>query len=236
MFAKQAANGGGNLTKELKRHLEHQSLQARLAAEQSAKRATRVQLNIHAKSASKLIAVDNRQFSMTSDPYLVAKIVGVLGTKKGESAQTRALKRTLRPKWDEWLQLHSSSLDITTDQVPPYVATTDDSDESRAKYVALVLDTTAKAEKELLEYAKKLKIRLDVFDFDALSEDDPLGHTIISIGDIIDNGEERRKNIFELIGNFDLTYTVGMQKKYKNAMSGTLHLTLQLALPKLPPA
>ena len=59
---------------------------------------------------------------------------------------------------------------------------------------------TAKAEQELLKYAYKLKVRLDVYDFDALSDDDPIGHTTILLSDIIENGEERRKKVFELIG------------------------------------
>mgnify|MGYP006132618737 CR=1 FL=1 len=59
---------------------------------------------------------------------------------------------------------------------------------------------TAKAEQELLKYAYKLKVRLDVYDFDALSDDDPIGHTTILLSDIIENGEERRKKVYELIG------------------------------------
>jgi len=238
MFAKKAA-GGGSMTKELKRHLEHQSIQAAKLAEEEARAQTKVRLNIHAKSASNLIAVDNRQFSMTSDPYVVAQILigGALDTKKGTTQQTRALKRTLAPKWDEWLQLDSKPLNLFTPSVDPYVALSDDSDEKRAGYVEQVLRTTAQAEAELMAYAKKLKLRMDVYDYDALSEDDPLGHCTISIADIIECGEERRKKIYELIGEFDLKYTVGMNKKYKgDAMTGTLQLTLQLALPKLPPA
>ena len=65
MFAAQSAKGGA-MTKELKRHLEHQSIQAAKAAEELAKKQTKIRLNIHAKGASDLIAVDNRQFSMTS--------------------------------------------------------------------------------------------------------------------------------------------------------------------------
>ena len=79
MFAAQSAKGGA-MTKELKRHLEHQSIQAAKAAEELAKKQTKIRLNIHAKGASDLIAVDNRQFSMTSDPYLVGQILfGPLG-------------------------------------------------------------------------------------------------------------------------------------------------------------
>ena len=59
---------------------------------------------------------------------------------------------------------------------------------------------TAKAEQELLKYAYKLKVRLDVYDFDALSDDDPIGHTTILLSDIIENGEERRKKVYELRG------------------------------------
>jgi len=246
MFAKKAA-AGGVLTKELKRHLEHQTIQQARAQAAADAKATRIMVNVHAKSASNLIAVDNRQFSMTSDPYCVAKIVDALGRSKGDNqAQTRAIKRTLNPKWDEWLQLHSNPLDLTTAPVPPYVTASSTSsrkddkheDVAKANYVSLVLDTTETAEQELVEFAKKLKVRLDLYDFDALSDDDPLGHTTISIADIIENGEERRKGIYELVGDFDVQYTLGMNKKYKQAseMSGTLHLIIQLALPKLPPA
>ena len=232
MFSKS----GGAMTKELKRHLEHQSLIAAKHAEELAAKKTKIRLNIHVKSASNLVAVDNRQFSMTSDPYLIGQIVGVLGERKGAVGKTRVIKRTLAPKWDEWLQLFSSPIEITTPPVPPYLHTSEDSDQTRAHYVGFVINTTAKAEQELLVYTSKLKVRLDVFDFDALSDDDPLGHVTISLQDIVDSGDKRRKNIYELVGDFDLKYSAGMNKAYKTGMTGTLHLTLQLGLPDLPPS
>ena len=73
------------------------------------------------------------------------------GAGKGATAKTRAIKRTLAPKWDEWLQLHSTPVDIQISPVMPFLHTKDDSDQKRAEYVGLVLDTTGKSSKRRCE-------------------------------------------------------------------------------------
>ena len=109
MFAAKAAKGVNSI--ELQREAKHRSLLAAKAAEEQAAKEVRVRVTVHARAASNLIAVDNRQFSMTSDPYVDASICGtdpVTGVRhSGEHGQTRSLKRTLAPKWDEWILLHS---------------------------------------------------------------------------------------------------------------------------------
>ena len=66
MFAAKAAKGVNSV--ELQREAKHRSLLAAKAAEAQAAKEVRVRVTVHAKAASNLIAVDNRQFSMTSDP------------------------------------------------------------------------------------------------------------------------------------------------------------------------
>jgi hypothetical protein len=237
MFAAKAAKGVNSV--ELQREAKHRSLLAAKAAEAQAAKEVRVRVTVHAKAASNLIAVDNRQFSMTSDPYLDAHICGtdaVTGVRhSGEHAQTRSLKRTLAPKWDEWLLLHSLPITLETEPIPPFRAKIGDGDEESVEYVASVIEACRAARDELMGKSSSLFVRLDVFDKDALSEDDPLGHATVGVEEIIREGTLIRKGTYELEGDWNLKFTVGMSRKFKKAMTGTLHLKFQLALPQLPP-
>ena len=153
----------------------------------------------------------------------------------GEHAQTRSLKRTLAPKWDEWLLLHSLPITLETEPIPPFRAKIGDGDEESVEYVASVIEACRAARDELMGKSSSLFVRLDVFDKDALSEDDPLGHATVGVEEIIREGTLIRKGTYELEGDWNLKFTVGMSRKFKKAMTGTLHLKFQLALPQLPP-
>lgn len=236
-FASRASKGVN--TSELRREMKHRSVMAKKAAELEATKQVRVRVCIHAKSASSLIAVDNRQFAMTSDPYAIACICGLDASGNrvcGASAQTRALKRTLAPKWDEWLLIYSMPIKLKTEPIPAYKAKLTDGDRERVEYVDSVLERCAEANAELLREAKALFVRLDVYDEDALSDDDPLGHVTIPVEEILSQGVVVRKGTYEQTGHWELKYTVGMAKKYKKAMSGSVELKLQLVMPQLPSA
>ncbi len=240
MFASKASRGVSTL--DAVRAAKHRALKDAKAAAEAAAREVRVRVSVHARSASGLIAVDNRQFCMTSDPYLVACVTQINhnGVRHaGASAQTRALKRTLAPKWDEWLLVHSLPIAIEdTAPVPPYAlqGKDDDSDAARMQYVETVMQSVKAAKAELERKARALTLRLDVFDSDALSDDDPLGHAKVPLGIIIDHGKHKRARLWEIEIDPDLGFTTGMSRKFKTAMTGTLHLKCQIALPALPEA
>ena len=190
-------------------------LKSQEAAEQ-AKQRVKVRLMVHGICGKDLIAVDDRRYEMSSDPILSARLGG------GPSASTRPIKRTLNPRWDEWLLCDSLPFSLKSKPAPagapPEVSN----------------DFALRAKAELLKKVRNMTLRVEVTDFDASSDNDPLGQREFLLSQIIDEGVAGRKGYFELQGEWSLQYMAGMAKQYKTAMKGSLELRLQLIIPPLP--
>ena len=98
-FASRAAGGVNSI--ELQREARHRSLMLAKKKEEQAAKEVVVRVTVHAIAAENLIAVDNRQFCMTSDPYLKASVCDIAADgsrRSGEHARTRSSSLNARPK------------------------------------------------------------------------------------------------------------------------------------------